>query len=94
MFLVQVEFPYIGQHKWTSFFTKLFVVDKKTKKEVTDFLSSMLPVKDLEVERALYEQDKRKTGEYYSVKLHAIPKGSYIDIEPTTFPKPFEKIWL
>ena len=96
MFIAKVELPYIGQHKWTSFYTTLLIINKKTREDVILYLKVILPAKDEEVVRELYEQDKRKRGEYYSVKLHKVLEDTYVKIpDPSTgFPEPFEHIWI
>ncbi|MEX2514612.1 MAG: hypothetical protein WD335_00590 [Candidatus Paceibacterota bacterium] len=75
IFLVTLTTPYIGMHKWTSFFTTTYLVKADTEKEVATTLKAALPPKDPEVKKALQNQDDYEEDEYFTARLYRMPEN-------------------
>jgi len=97
VFIASVQYPSIGMHKWTSFSSITIIVDVSTREDAIKEIYQILPEKDPEVQKALYEQDCYNDGEYFQIRLHEVPQGQKIVriYEPNTgFNLPYETLRL
>jgi len=97
MFIAQIQVPSIGMHKWTNFHTTTYAIDAATETEALEAVHSVLGQKDAEVQKALYDQNDYKEGEYFEVSIHEVPPDRKIIFvhEPSTgFHKPSKTLRL
>lgn len=97
MFIAQIQTPSIGMHKWTNFHTTTYAIDAATEEEALKAIRSVLGKKDAEVQKALYDQNDYKEGEYFEVSLHEVPvdkKIIHIHEPSSGFHKPSKTLRL